>query len=52
MGDDEVLGAAYKMLLYAALRDYFSSINNEELADKYNNMIGGAIWDSDFAAGG
>ena len=23
-----------------------------ELADKYNNMIGGAIWDSDFAAGG
>lgn len=50
--DDSVLGPAYKMLLYASLRDYFETINNEELFIKYNNMIGEAIKDSDYAAGG
>lgn len=50
--NDEVLGPAYKMLLYAALRDYFYKINNEELANQYNDMIGEAIKNSDFAAGG
>lgn len=50
--NDEVLGAAYKMLLYAALRDYFSSIENGELYDKYNDMIREAIIGSDYEAGG
>ena len=50
--DAEVLGPAYKMLLYAALRDYFSEINNEELANQYNDMIREAIINSDYAAGG
>ena len=50
--NDEVLGAAYKILLYEAIRDYFSSINNDELYSKYNNMISEAIRNSDYAAGG
>lgn len=50
--DDMVLDAGYKILLYAALRDYFYTINNEELAEKYNNMISEATANSDFAAGG
>ena len=50
--NDEVLGAAYKMLLYSELRDYFYMINNQELANKYNSMISEAIRDSDYAAGG
>lgn len=50
--NDEVLGPAYKMLLYAGLRDYFYEINNEELAGQYNDMIGEAIKNSDYAAGG
>lgn len=50
--DAEVLGPAYKMLLYSALRDYFYKINNEELANQYNDMIGDAIKNSDYAAGG
>ena len=50
--DAEVLGPAYKMLLYAALRDYFYEINNEELANQYNDMIREAIINSDYAAGG
>lgn len=50
--DAEILGPAYKMLLYAALRDYFYEINNEELANQYNDMIREAIINSDYAAGG
>lgn len=50
--NDEILGADYKMLLYAGLRDYFSSIGNEELYNKYNDAIGEAIKDSNYAAGG
>ena len=50
--NDEVLGPAYKMLLYAALRDYFTSIGNDELSDQYNDMIRDAIINSDYAAGG
>ena len=50
--DAEVLGPAYKMLLYAALRDYFYKIDNDELAKQYNDMIRDAIVNSDYAAGG
>lgn len=50
--DAEVLGPAYKMLLYAALRDYFYKIDNDELANQYNDMIRDAIVNSDYAAGG
>ena len=50
--NDEVLETNYKMILYATLRDYFSSINNDELANEYNEKIGEAIKDSDYAAGG
>lgn len=50
--DAEILGPAYKMLLYSALRDYFYKINNEELANQYNDMIREAIINSDYAAGG
>lgn len=50
--NDEVLGAAYKMLLYAALRDYFGTVENDELFSKYNNMISEAIVGSEYEAGG
>ena len=50
--DDQVLGAAYKMLLYGELRDYFGRIGNDELFGKYNNMISETMRDSKYAAGG
>ena len=50
--DNNILGANYKMLLYAALRDYFEKIDNTELYEEYNNMIGEAIKNSEYAIGG
>lgn len=50
--DDQVLGVAYKMLLYGALRDYFGSIGNDELFSKYNDMMSEVMRGSEYAVGG
>ena len=50
--NEEVLEVNYKVLLYAALRDYFYTINDDELYSKYSDMISEVIRNSDFAVGG
>lgn len=50
--DDEMLNAGYKILYYAALRWYYSLINEEELSEEYNEKIRVVTINSDYAAGG
>ena len=50
--DDSILDDGYKILFYAGMRDYYSSIDDETLYEEYNNKLGEVITNSDYAVGG
>lgn len=52
MVDSELLDDGYDILYFAALREYYSLLGDEEASEEYNEKIRLVVENSDYAAGG
>ena len=50
--DSELLDDGYDILYFAALREYYSLLGDEEASEEYNEKIRLVVENSDYAAGG